>query len=245
PISEDNSKSDIDRAEYNFPPYRENVYYYIYGNTAMIVLNSDYWFSPTKTKAEIYVDGNVHGYIMDNQLEWFKNIIGIFEKDSAVKNIFVTLHTPFFPNGTHVSDAMWYYGNNKFRPSVAGKNVDKGIIERRDELLDIICNKSTKTLALLTGDEHNYCRMIVDTAISMYPENYTGKKIKLKRQIWQINNGGGGAPISGQSKTQWSSFVRKFSAGNALALFHIDGKKVKLEVINPETHEVIDEAVLK
>jgi hypothetical protein len=245
PISEDNSKYDIDKVEYNFPPYRENVYYYIYGNTAMIVLNSDYWYSPSKTNNEIYIDGNIHGYIMDNQFEWLKSIIHVFEKDSAIKNIFVTMHTPIFPNGVHLSDAMWYNGDNKFRPSVAGKNADKGIIERRDELLDIICNKSTKTIAILTGDEHNYCRTFVDTIIPMYPENYKGEKIKLKRHIWQINNGSGGAPFHNEGKPIWSSYIKKFAAENTLVFFYINGKKVKLQAINPETLEVIDDAVLR
>ena len=40
--------------------HQENVFYYIYDNVAMVVLNSNYWYSyalPEKT----YIGGNLHG----------------------------------------------------------------------------------------------------------------------------------------------------------------------------------------
>jgi hypothetical protein len=39
--------------------------------------------------------------------------------------------------------------------------------------------------------------------------------------------------------------VKKFSTLNALMLFKIDGKKVYLEVINPDTFEIIEKVCIK
>jgi hypothetical protein len=140
---------------------------------------------------------------------------------------------------------MWYSGNNDFRPYVAGKPVKKGIIERRDEVLDILSNKSSKVVAILCGDEHNYSRMKLTKETPIYPENYKGEKINISRPIWQITNGSAGAPNYEQEKMPWSRFVEKFTTQFALAFFHIDGDKVTLEVINPDTLETIEEMELK
>jgi hypothetical protein len=93
---------------------------------------------------------------MDNQIKWLRETIAKLEKDRDIDHIFVTQHTPAFPNGGHSRDDMWYSGDNSKRPFIAGKPVDKGIIERRDEYLDILINESTKVVGMLTGDEHNY-----------------------------------------------------------------------------------------
>jgi hypothetical protein len=47
PESEDGNKYDPDPDNIDFPSYEENVFYYSYGNVAVIVLNSDYWYAPT------------------------------------------------------------------------------------------------------------------------------------------------------------------------------------------------------
>ena len=62
----------------DFPSYEENVYSYTYGNMAMIVLNSNYWYSPALSK-DTSTSGNLHGYIMDNQGQ------NIFQKDIEAK----------------------------------------------------------------------------------------------------------------------------------------------------------------
>jgi hypothetical protein len=157
----------------------------------------------------------------------------------------VTIHTPAFPNGGHSGDDMWYNGNNKIRPYIAGKPVKKGIIERRDEFLDLLVNKSDKVVAVLTGDEHNYCRMKLTDETAIYPENWNKKKIKISRPLWHITNGSSGAPYYGQEKMPWSSSVEKFSTQYALMLFRIDGKKISMEVINPDTMEEIENVDLK
>lgn len=240
PTSEDGASYDPDPEKMDFPSYNENVFYYTYDNVAVIVLNSDYWYAPTSYSLLRLVSGGLHGYIMDQQLAWLEKTVTTLEGDENIDHIFVTQHTPCFPNGGHVQDDMWYNGNNSFRPYVAGKPLAKGIIERRDQILDILVNKSTKALAILTGDEHNYARTRIDGETEIYPENYFAEKITLSRHIFQINNGAAGAPYYAQEQTPWSPQVSGFTTQNALVLFHIDGKKVSMRVVNPDTLEEVD-----
>ena len=240
PASEDGSLYDPDEKNTDFPSYKESVFYYIYDNIAMVVLNSNYWYVPNP-KVVAFSSGNVHGYIMDNQLEWFRSTMSTLENDPNIDHIFVTIHTPFFPNGGHVKDDMWYDGENAYRASVSGKRVAKGIIERRDELLDIIVNKSQKAKAILTGDEHNYARTKIGPDTQIYPKKYFAEKIKLTRSIWQINNGAAGAPYYAQEKTPWSDHVEGFTTQNALVIFDVNGEKITMRVLNPDTLEDVDE----
>ncbi|RMG27125.1 MAG: hypothetical protein D6730_07830, partial [Bacteroidetes bacterium] len=167
------------------------------------------------------------------------------ERDANIDHIFVTQHTPCFPNGGHVQDDMWYNGRNDFRPFVAGNPLPKGIIERRDELLDILVNKSQKVIAILTGDEHNYARTRIDGSMNIYPENYIGSRIQLSRTIYQINNGAAGAPYYAQEQTPWSDHVSGFTTQNALVFFEVEGKKIYMRVLNPDTLEEVDELQLR
>ncbi len=240
PKSEDGSIYDPNPNKIDFPSYRENVFFYTYDNIGMIVLNSNYLFCPSHLLIH-NTGGNIHGYIMDNQLKWMEETLNTLDKDENIDHVFITIHTPFFPNGGHVADDMWYNGENSIRPSIAGKRVAKGIIERRDELLDIIINKSQKTKAILTGDEHNYVRTLIDSETNMYPENYFLPKLEISRSIWQVNNGAAGAPYYSQQKTPWTDKTESFTTQNALVFFYVDGKKLKMEVFNPDTLEKIDE----
>lgn len=245
PVSEDGASYDPNPKEKDFPPYTENVYHYQYDNVAIICLNSDYLYAPSLSKVA-RTSGNLHGYIMDVQLEWLQEVVSLYEADETVDHIFVTQHTPAFPNGGHVGDDMWYNGNNQFRPWIAGKPLPKGIIERRDEYLDILINKSKKVVAMFTGDEHNYCRTTISPEMPIYPDSgYYSSKIELERTIYQINNGAAGAPYYAQQQTPWSAYTEGFTTQNALVLIHIDGQKVELEVLNPDTLEEIDRKVLK
>ncbi len=243
--SEDGSKFDPNPDKNDFPPYDETVFYYIYDNIAVIVLNSDYWYSPA-LKYNPNTSGNLHGYLMDNQLEWLDKTIEKLEKDKDIDHIFVTQHTPAFPDGGHVGDDMWYKGNNKFRPYVSGKPVDKGIIERRDEYLNILINKSSKVISLLTGDEHNYNKLKLSPEVNIYPNDWKSEKLRRNRTIWQINNGAAGAPYYAQDKSvPWTNAVSSFTTQNALVLIYVNGKKVSVKVQNPETLDVFDEYELR
>ena len=242
--SEDGSIYDPSSQTIDFPSYAENVFHYQYDNVAVVVLNSDYWYAPSLSR-NTATSGGLHGYIMDNQLKWLENTITTLEKDTTIDHIFVTQHTPFFPNGGHSRDDMWYSGNNEKRPFVAGKAVQKGIIERRDEYLDILINKSSKVLAVLTGDEHNYNRLQLTKEVSIYPEGYPHKKLNVSRPIYQINNGAAGAPYYWQEVLPWSEHTKAFSVENAVCLFYVEGKKVHMKVINPDTLNVIDDIELR
>lgn len=244
PLSEDGASYDPSPQTKDFPSYKENVYYYKYDNIAVLVLNSDYFYAPS-TNMIRFSSGGLHGYIMDRQLQWVDETVEKLESDPDIDHIFITQHTPVFPNGGHVGDDMWYNGENGYRPYVAGRPLAKGIIERRDELLDIIVNKSSKVIAVLTGDEHNYARTEVSPEMERYPENYYFKKIDLRRTIYQINNGAAGAPYYAQEETPWTAWVSGFTTQNALVLFHIDGDEIIMEVINPDTLEEVDRLKLR
>ncbi len=242
--SEDHSLYDPSRKTEDFPSYKENVYDYTYGNVAMIVMNSNYWYASSTADIPL-TSGNVHGYIMDNQLAWLKKTLAKYEVDKDIDHIFVTFHTPAFPNAGHKGDDMWYDGNNQVRPYVAGKPVDKGIIERRDEILDILVNQSEKFVALLSGDEHNYSRLVVTNETPIYPDNWTGKRLKFKRPFLQITNGSAGAPYYSLEKLPWTKYVKKFSTLHALMLFNVAGQHIDMDVINPDTFEVIEKVRLR
>jgi len=244
PESEDGAVYDPKKKTIDFPSYSENVFYYTYDNVAMIVMNSDYWYAPSTAKIPI-TSGGLHGYIMDNQLEWLEQTVTLLEDDAAIDHIFVTQHTPCFPNGGHVRDDMWYNGNNKFRPYVAGKPLEKGIIERRDQILDILVNKSSKVIAVLTGDEHNYAKTEIGPDTKIYNEAWELPKLTLGRTIYQINNGAAGAPYYAQEQTPWTASVSGFTTQNALVLFQVEGNKIYMEVLNPDTLEKVDELQLR
>ncbi len=244
PISEDGASYDPDKKETNFPPYKENVFHYTYDNIAVVVMNSNYFYAPSTSKIPL-TSGGLHGYIMDQQFAWVGKTIAELENNTSIDHIFITEHTPFFPNGGHVGDDMWYNGNNSHRTWVAGKALDKGIIERRDQLLDLFVNKSKKVVAILTGDEHNYARTEIGPDTNIYPKNYKPKKIELSRTIYQINNGAAGAPYYAQEQTPWSDKATGFTTQNALVLFHINAKAIEVEVVNPDTLEKFDGYILR
>ncbi len=244
PPSEDGAAYDPNPASVDFPPYRRTVYSYVHDNVAMVVLNSDYWFSPTIGQPP-GPGGNYHGYLMDNQIKWLRETLDRLQADRAIDHVFLTVHTPMFPNGGHVGDDMWYFGDNTARPVVAGKPVGVGIIERRDQVLSIIEDHS-KVLAVLTGDEHNYNRLQLTSDVEIYPPGWTARKVTIRRAFYQINNGAAGAPYYAQdTRPPWSAFVKGFSTQNAVCLFYVTGPSVRMEVMNPETLEVLDRVVLR
>jgi len=245
PESEDGASYDPRPKKTDFPPYDENVFFYTYDNVGVVVLNSDYWYAPSTGAVKI-TSGNIHAYIMDQQLDWLAQTLDSLERNPEIDHIFVTQHTPCFPNGGHVGDDMWYRGNNDWRPYVAGKPVAKGIIERRDQILDLLVNKSSKVIAILTGDEHNYARTTISPDMERYPEGYPGsQKITLSRTIYQINNGAAGAPYYAQEETPWSDHVSGFTTQNALVFFDVEGKSIKVRVLNPDTLEEVDSYELR
>ena len=78
-----------------------------------------------------------------------------------------------------------------------------------------------------------------------YPKDWDKEKLTLSRTIYQINNGAAGAPYYAQDQTPWTPFTSNFTTQNALVFFHVDGGKIRMEVMNPDTLEIIEEFDLR
>jgi len=251
PESEDGAAYDPSADTVDFPSYKENVFFYRYGNVAMVVLNSNYWYAPSVQHANCLVGGNPHGYLMDNQLKWLRETLATLEKDEGVDHIFVTHHTPAFPNGGHVADDMYYGGRNEVRPWIAGKPHPKGIIERRDEYWRILMD-SPKVWGVLAGDEHNYSRLEVAEDMPVYNRAayVPDQPLKITRTIQHITNGAAGAPYYALERTPWNldydrkrgngRFLKRFTTQNAVVFFHVHGPEIRIEVVNPDSLERIE-----
>ncbi len=238
PDSEDGSSYDPDPARTDFPTYQENVYSYTYDNVAMIVLNTEYWKGEDPK-----ISGCPEGYIMDRQWAWLQKVVRQFEDDPAIDHIFVNLHSAVFPNGDHANGAMWYDGNNTARAKVKGVPVSVGILERRDQILDLCVNRSRKFLAFLSGDEHNFAFLEVTPEVPLYPEGYTGARVKISRPFFHINNGGGGSAPYAMLSTPWNAHWKFFTEPPTVALIEVSGPDVRLTAFSAETFGRICEKV--
>lgn len=236
PDSEDGAKYDPNpNAPGDFPTYKRAVYSYTYGNLGMIVLNSEYWKSP-----DAKISGSMEGYVMDQQLKWLEQQVQKFEKDPKIDHVFVNMHSAMFPNGDHADAGMWYGGDNARRPNVMGVPVEKGIIERRDQIIDIAINHSKKVIGFLAGSEHNFSLLEVTPELDVYPASYAPAKIKVSRKFFFVQSGGGGTyPYSLMNNNPWADKFQYFSVMNSIAIMHINGPGVTLEAYNPETFEKI------
>lgn len=238
PASEDESKYDPDKIMTDFPDYSETAYFYVYDNIAVVCLNSDYWTTYPVSSIET-AGGNPAGYIMDSQLQWLKETLTQLDKSSAINNIFIVVNSPVFPNDSHNENGMWYGGNNKVRPFIAGKGVDKGIVERRDELLNTCINQSNKVMAILTGGECSYTRTEIDPQTPIYntiPEN----PLKIGRNFTQISLGSETPSISDYVLFPWSNSVKRRILTNVICIFHVHGSSITMDTINPLTMETIE-----
>lgn len=255
PLSEDGSFCDPNPGkDGDFPPYKENVYYYIWDNVAMIVLNSQYLYAPSLPKNET-VGGNLWGYIMDNQLKWLKSALATLQADANIDHIFVTHHTPVFPNGGHVShyNSMWMKGENltptiNKTPAKEFLDAGKGSLDRRDEYIRALLYH-TKVKAILVGDEHNYSRLLIKPGMPLYKkgEDRPAYPLTITRNLWHITVGSAGAPYYASEPAPWNQdypqnteYLKFFSPQHAVAFFHVHGPSLMLEVVNPDTLDRIE-----
>ncbi|MGB5499892.1 MAG: hypothetical protein WBM77_13265, partial [Maribacter sp.] len=88
-------------------------------------------------------------------------------------------------------------------------------------------------------------RLQLTKEVNIYPDNWIGKKLNISRPIYQINNGAAGAPYYAQEEAPWSHYTKAFSVQNAICLFYVNGKSIKMKVVNPDTLNVIDEIQLR
>jgi hypothetical protein len=255
PLSEDGSFCDPNpQKDGDFPPYKENVYYYTWDNVAMVVLNSQYLYSASLPDDET-VGGNLWGYIMDNQLAWLKTTLATLQGDPTIDHIFVTHHTPVFPNGGHVDGyhSMWMKGEN-LTPIINGtpaqKFLDdgKGSLDRRDEYIRTLLSH-TKVKAILVGDEHNYSRLLIKPGMPVYKEkgDRPENPLIITRNLWHITVGSAGAPyyvtepaLWNQNYPQDTEYLKFFTPQHAVAFFHVHGPSLMLEVVNPDTLDRIE-----
>ncbi len=203
------------------PPYTENVYSWDWGNSHFVMLNSNYWWSNLYAFDGVDTMGthNREGYIMDVQLEWLRADLSA-ARERGVEHIFAFTHEPPFPNGGHLGDTMWWGGRI---PEV---------IARRDAFISTLM--AFNTLAIFTGDEHNYSRTLVDARIN---PAWAGR-------MHAIVTGGCGAPYYARDlSAPWASSVEMFSGQQHFNLVEVDGERVMLTVIG-EAGEVIEEVEL-
>jgi len=239
PQSEDGAAYDPNPNFWDFPTYKENVYYYTYGNIAMIVLNTEYW----ESKDPAVTGGCPEGYIMDQQMKWLRETMQTMENNPNIDHIFVNIHGAVFPNGDHLSDAMYWNGDNTSRAVVAGTPLPKGAIERRDEILDVCVNKSRKFLAFLSGDEHNFSFLEITPETPIYKDGYTGQKLKISRPFYNINDGGGGSAPYAMLKSPWMGSFKYLTPPPTVALITVKGQHVVLNALRAETLEPICQEV--
>jgi hypothetical protein len=203
------------------PPYTENVYSFDYGNTHIIVFNTNYFWANQPEK----YGGNLEGYVMDEQIEWIEDDLAD-ARARGIKHIFMFAHEPTFPNGGHLKDAQWYNG-------------DPYVVAQRDKLWEIISYYDV--LAVGFGDEHNYQRVLIDKDTPVHPDGTTNPE--FVNPVWQIVNGCAGAPFYAQQEAPWTNNVKKFTSQIAYTIFSVEGSRVYVETYSRDG-QIIDECEL-
>ncbi len=208
------------------PPYRENVYYFDYGNSRFLIMNNVYWRSGNPEEYGC----NLEGYILDNQLAWLKNVMKQTKDDPSIKHLFLLAHEPLFPNSAHAKDAMWYNGGE----ATKNKGIDRRyVVERRDEILQAL-SETGKAVSANFGHEHSYQRMLISNKLDA----------RVKNPLWQIVSGGAGGPYYARHfDVPWADQVTIYSPQRNYTLFQVEGDTVTLEVYG-YTGELIDRAML-
>jgi hypothetical protein len=228
------------------PSYAENVYSFRYGNAHFVALNTNYWYTgqrraPGSSRsishreatllALEHLGGNREGYLRPHQLAWLERDLRAAQADDSVDWVFIYLHEPAFPNGGHLQDAMFWATPGKGEAGgLNDPSVPLGdVIDMRDRFWRTVADHP-KVLAVLCGDEHNYSRTRVDSAI----------RPDYRSPVWQIVSGGCGAPYYVQdTSVPWSENVERFAASKHCCLFTVAGDRVSLTVIS-DTSEVLD-----
>ncbi len=233
------------------PTYSENVYSFRFGFVKFIVFNNNYW------RGWMDFGGSPEGFIFDDQLNWIKKELDEGEKDPKVKYIILFAQEPVFPNGGHVKDCMWYYGNNDVRGAIyfpeQKKMVleKKGIIEVRNELVRMIDNNK-KVAAVLGSDEHAYHKTLINNSVPIgkpgEKDNYSPLS-DLKHSTWYIVSGGAGAPYYSEESSPWNKFWKGnknrpennwaekgayyYSSQENIFIFDATSDRISMTVFNP------------
>lgn len=198
------------------PPYKENVYFFDYGNCRFVTLNSNYWFCGLPEK----YGGNLEGYIMDDQMEWLLDVFKKTKQDDSIEHLFIYTQEPLFPVGFQSKTGMWYSGGSPQKNSGYDRTY---IVKRRDEIWRAFIDTGKAVLGQF-GDEHNYSRTLIT-------KDHEGRA--FKQPVWQIISGGAGAPFANRERgLPWDEGVKKTSAQYHYTFFIVEGPKVTLETYN-------------
>ncbi len=240
-----------ERSDKRRPTYSENVYSFRFGFIKFIVFNNNYW------RGGKGFGGSPEGYIFDDQMKWIENELNKGNKNPAVKYIILFAQEAVFPNGGHVKDSMWYYGNNKIRGSHFSQDKKllirekKGIIDVRNGLVSMIA-ASPKVAAVLGADEHAYHKVLIDKEVPIGKPGERGDFSPLKHlrfATWYIVSGGAGAPYYSEESTPWNEYWKKnrdkiennwsekgcyyYSSQENIFIFKADRNKISMTVFNP------------
>jgi hypothetical protein len=192
-----------------FPPYRENVYSFDWGNSHFTVLNNDYM---RKGTGKIVADmpGELGGTMRDEQLVWLENDLS-GARERGMEHIFVFVHEPAFPNGGHVGGSMWWRGK---KPE---------IVSMRDRFWKILCDH--EVLAAFSGHEHNFSLALIDSTVDS----------SFEVSVWQVVSGGGGAPFYAQDlNTPWAHTVKSFYPLTHFCQIDVQEDHVLMTVYDPD-----------
>jgi hypothetical protein len=247
------------------PTYKENVFSFHYGCVKFIAVNNNYWHAAGVEKYEQRlpqtVGGCPEGYILPDQIDWIRKQLAAAETDPLVKYVILYMQEPMFPNGGHVSDSMWHYGNNHIRAHTFrnGRLIPekKGIIEVRNELAELF-HRHAKVAAVLGCDEHGYSRVQIDRNVPIGnlrsdDRNRDGRidgdhgqaaepLSTLKSPLWYFVGGGFGAPHYNREPTPWNEHWLqqgqaatqfKYSSQSNILLFHVGDDTLGVEVYSP------------
>jgi 3',5'-cyclic AMP phosphodiesterase CpdA len=212
------------------PPYQENVYSFQYGPVLCIGYNNNYWWTTNDKCAT--VGGCPEGYLLDDQLTWIERELARAEQNPTIRYILVYAQEPVFPCGGHVRDCMWWNGDNRLRAHsyTKGKIIPEqaGMIEVRNRFWQALAT-STKVATVLSGDEHEYHRLLVDdtTPVGVMARDDTNRNNTLddgrispnpafKNPIWHITAGTAGAPYYAREETPWKPVILSSQAGYCL-----------------------------
>ncbi|OQY27099.1 MAG: hypothetical protein B6244_11660 [Candidatus Cloacimonetes bacterium 4572_55] len=243
------------------PSYRETVYSFQYGSVKCISFNNNYWVS--NRSAEF--GGSPEAYLLPDQMRWLADEIAQAESDPTVKYIVLFAQEPIFPNGGHLHDAMWYRGDNNVRaytyyPDEKLVPEPKGIIDVRNDFIRMV-SQSSKAAAVLTSDEHNYSRILINNQTpvgDMTRDDPDGDGCicqdgeacspldDLGYPVWYLTCGGAGAPYYAQDAAPWNVYWEKypercledegcfkFSSQYNFFILNASADKLTLEVYSP------------
>lgn len=215
------------------PSYKENVFSFQYGPVLFIAFNNNYWVARNLDKREgpWKTGGCPEGYMMDDQLEWLQKELDKGEKNKKVKYIVMYAQEPVFPNGGHITDCMWYNGNNAVRAYTFNAESNKivpekkGIIDVRNRLVEMIA-ANPKVAVVLGSDEHAYHKILIDKNVPIGVPSLDiteGSSIlcqdggscsplqSLVYPVWYLVSGGAGAPYYSYEPTPWNRYWKNFN----------------------------------